>query len=477
MSGVLLKKRWGLFLVAFVAVCFVAMGMPTTITFVLATILVFLLAWRAPYLLFYASLVGAPMLAALLSIPLGNFQFGEYAFGGSIDLPLGELVAILALIAWAFRLFIWQHRRHHEWKPWLPLGFAFTLLIGAHLLSLFSLADPDKLLVIKYALRPVLFVYLASIALPVNFLQSMKRLRHALAILVVVGLVFAVDGFLSLFFSGPGWHLVEPMPWFGVYLIGNNHNALAEWLVFIAPASLALATIARSPRTRAFAILAAIWMTGVTLLTFARSAWISIICLVIFLSFTIWRKWIKQNKPTVGALLVALVPLLGAMIVFLTRAEVQSSTSARAMLTGIAWQLFRGNPLFGVGTGTFTSHVNQTWLYMLDFGTVLDSHGILQKIAAETGLLGLAAFAFLLFVLGRFVRRTWLALKGRELERHAFAYLTAGTIGAFIYQLFSTTYWTAKMWLPVGILFAASRIFLARGKKEDPDPDFLSNHV
>ena len=56
----------------------------------------------------------------------------------------------------------------------------------------------------------------------------------------------------------------------------------------------------------------------------------------------------------------------------------------------------------------------------------------------------------------------------------AFTLCCTAVLGGWIYQVFNTTYWTPKLWLPIGLTLAAGRIFLAR--RATRDPDFLTTH-
>nr|MBP7134692.1 hypothetical protein [Patescibacteria group bacterium] len=85
-------------------------------------------------------------------------------------------------------------------------------------------------------------------------------------------------------------------------------------------------------------------------------------------------------------------------------------------------------------------------------------------------LLGLIAFGAVMVVIVWYLRSGWKELR-REArrDREAYAYLCAAVLGAFVYQVFNTTYWTPKLWLPVGIAFAALRLLVVRGRERDPD--------
>ncbi len=466
---------WGLFLCVLVGACLTALGLGLSVWSGLIALIVLLIAWRAPYVVFYAAVFVAPFIGWVVSLSTGTVQLGERVFGGSIDIPVSDLVALIALAAWAFRLlFIWQKRKQTDWKPWLPLGISFGLLILAHVLSVFSIAAPNPLFVIKYALRPVLFSYIAWVLLPANFLRSRRRLLTTLGVLITSGLIFAFDGLRSLFVFDAALHRARPLPIFGVSPIGINHNVLAEWLVFVAPLALCAAELTNDKRGKRLLYGLSAFMTLIALLTFARSAWITLILQAACLIYFNYRQELKRHLRALVSGVILLSPLAVYMVLFSSRTEIQGSTDARAMLTGIAWSLFTASPLIGVGAGTFVDRVGATWLFSYEFGAPLDSHGILQKLGAETGVIGLCAFAILLFVLGRWTWRVWQAFKVNSLERRAYACLIVAMLGAFSYQIFNTTYWSAKLWLPVGILLAGGRILLLRERAQDPD--FLITH-
>lgn len=474
-TQILPRLGWSLFLIGLLVVSFIATGSPFGTTFAVLAIIAVLLASRFPYVAFNLSLASSVLLGILVSIPAGDLRFGERAFGGSIDIGLGELIAATVLAAWAIRmLLLWRGRRDHNWKPWLPLFGAFAALVLAHILSLLSVANPDPLLVLKYSLRPILLVYIISVALPVNFIRSQRRLRDALLVIAAVGTFFALDGLRSLFVFEQGdafLYRARPLPILGVSPIGENHNVLAELLLFTGPVALAYGLLAKAREDRLIAFVAAGFMTLVALLTFARSAWIALGVEVLLVSIIIGRGWIKERIKYVWLATVCFIPFVLYMGIFSASSGVQSSTDARAMLSGIAWQLYLENPVVGVGAGSFVTHIARTRAYTIEFGAPMDSHGVLQKLIAETGTLGLLAFLFLVYVLAR---RLWQAARGMNLEKSegkAFVFLCVAVAGAFTYQLFNTTYWTSKLWLPVGLALAATRVLEG---KTNRDPDFLA---
>lgn len=466
------RVGFGLFLAIILGAFAGAMGLQITTVFLLALSLVLLCAWRLPYALFYLSLLTAPMLSWLVTVSTGMVQVGDRFIGGSLTVPVADLCILATLTAWMLHVVLtWRSRVDSYWKPWLPLAIPYGLLVAAHLCTVLSPTNPDPLLVVKYALRPVLFAYLASVLIPVNFIRTHKRLRIALGCIIATGVLLGLEGLVSLFIVGTGpLHVARPLATFGVYLFGDNHNVLAEWMLFTAPAALALSRLTSSKQIARWCIVASIGMTVIALLTFARSGWITLFVELLFLSATIWREGIKRFWRWICMGLALFSPLALYMAFFSMRAEVQSSTDSRAMITGIALNLFQQSPFIGVGAGTFVDHVAKTWIFTYEFGAPLESHGYIQKLIAETGLLGLIAFGAVMVVIVWYLRSGWKELR-REArrDREAYAYLCAAVLGAFVYQVFNTTYWTPKLWLPVGIAFAALRLLVVRGRERDPD--------
>lgn len=450
---------------AFFVVASLSLGFLTDslalIALLLASSLAILFAWRVPRVVGMMSLAMGPCIGWIWSLSLPPTVYTERLFAGSLDVPVSDVVALFAVVS-LFALLVRQADWRRAWDR-LPFIYSYAALVGAHLLSAFSSARPDPLAVIKFSLRPVAFSYLAYVALPVLFLRTWQQVRHAFGWFVGGASVFAFQGLVSLVVSDR-WqiatlHRARPLPIFGVYPIGSNHNVLAEWLVVAAPFALALAAWTHERALRRWLYIAAGLCALTALLTFARSAWI-VMCLQLVLLFaTVWRPMLKRVMRMVRqGLWVALVPLVGSMIAFSLRAEVASSTDARAMLTGIAWQWFLAHPVVGAGAGTFLTRVDGTWSYRLLFGGAMDAHGILQKLLAETGSVGIAAYALVSVVIGRLailvIRRVgWTHRIGEGV-----LYAAVGMTGAWVYQLFNTTYWSAKLWLPIGLFFAAAHL-------------------
>ena len=160
-----------------------------------------------------------------------------------------------------------------------------------------------------------------------------------------------------------------------------------------------------------------------------------------------------------------LLPLGIAMIAFSATPFVQSSTSTRIMLTEIALNTWADSPWIGAGAGTFVERVGGTAIFFIEYGNPLDSHGWVQKLLAEVGAIGTLAVAYFLYRVYRFVRESLALFIQHPVERRVFLILAITALGALVYQLFNTNYWTGKLWFPLGVLFAASRALIPRHER------------
>jgi O-antigen ligase len=452
---------WGLFLAIALSAVFVALGIPGGPIAIALLVLATLFAYRSIYATFYVAIALTPFLGFLVVIPTGALEFGARAFGGAIDITVAEAIYFFVIGAWALKLFfLWWQRHDRAWHPRLPMLASATALTAAHLLSVFSPLEPDPLPTIKFAFRPILFNYLAFIALPINLIRSRRRLATVLGIIAVVGTIAALNGLVAMFFptdSGAFIGRAHPYPIFGVNALGENHNSLAEILVTTSLATFALAVLATSPRAKRLAVFAGAFQVLIGLLTFTRTAWIVFGLQTIFLGCTVYREEIRRHLSKLMIAAALLLPLGLAMVAYSLSMTAQSSNSTRLALSQIAFQLFQTSPWVGSGAGTFVDRVGSAQVFFLEYGSPLDSHGVIQKLAAETGIVGLLAFAFFL---GAFGYHVYQALRSIHLphSRQIALLLAASAWGGIVYQFFNTSYWTGKMWLPIGIALAAFEV-------------------
>lgn len=460
---------WAIFVILFIGSLLLAFGLNITPFLLVSVLLGLIFAYRYTYFCFYLAIFLLPFLGLTISIPTGTLMIGERAFGGSIDLFLGELVLSFVMGAWALKVFfLWYKRKDKGWAPKLPLAKPYFGLVVAHLLSIFSSYGPDPILVLKFVLRPVIFCYMAFVALPVNLIRSARRLKTVLGIMMVVGMIAAVNGLVSLGTAQASDSIVpraQPIALFGTNPIGENHNVLAELLLATGPLTLALGALVKKQSTRRVLYALAATQTLVALLTFARTAWLVFLAQIVFLLATEWRAAVKKHLAALFALALLLIPLGLLQLQFSFSQTAQSSNSTRWMLTDIAYQSFLEYPWIGSGAGTFIWQVGSARIFYQEFGDPLDAHGFIQKLAVETGAVGLVAYAVFLIFLILWAKKNLSGLKGNA-RLAGFAMVTSAG-GAIGYQFLNTAYWSAHMWLPMGIMLAGLMVLNVRENENE----------
>lgn len=383
-------------------------------------------------------------------------------FPDGLDVRVSDALALILLalfaLVWVVRAF-----RGRPYALRLPGAGFFALVLLAGLLSVFS-AD-DTLLAIKYVLYPIGFSFAAYVFLPLQVIRTRRALSGMLAAAYAIGLVAAFMGALSLLITPASglFKRATPLALAGLFPFGANHNLLAETLIAAFPFGFVLAARMRG-QPAAFWIRFGSWgMALVALLTFARTAWIVLaLQLAIFLAVGYRRRFHSLVRPALVTMLLA-SPLLVYMALFSQTYEVAGSLSARIELTRFAQFMFREHPWIGSGAGTFVERLGEAKEFTASFGDPLDAHGFIQKIGAEQGMIGLVAFGYLLAWILVTLYRSWRALPSSEIgERRLLFMLLLSSAGSITYQLFNTSYYNAKLWLPVGLALTAATIIKKR---------------
>ena len=296
-----------------------------------------------------------------------------------------------------------------------------------------------------------------------NYESGIRMLHRVLTVFYWTVLISAIDGLLGLFFGAhEAFPRATPFGLFGVNPLGPNHNLLAETLIATAPAGLilmnqestALAGQAGIRNQGRQWIKYGMWFQwGIALLTFARTAWIAIAVQAgLYLWFGLETKkrgeMIKRVKKVMPIML--LIAVFFAMLIATTFTEtVRGSTLSRFDQARIVAFYFDRTPILGQGIGTFIPTLWHTRAYLLEYGDPLEAHGILFKLMFEQGALGLITF---MAFLGSILWVIWQAYRKAPGNATLVALFIAS--GAITYQLFNTTYYTSKLWVPLAVAIA-----------------------
>jgi O-antigen ligase len=404
-----------------------------------------------------------------LIVLLYPFIYLQLFIGREINIPYVDLIAIFVFIAWALRsLFLPPYGGLHfirQWKKGIKFslenfpGFYFFLLFFfASLLSLIN--AENTLFSLKYILRPLSFFYLMFVVLPYNIINSKKVLFNVFKIFYGVGIFVALMGLWSILFpEAPGvFRRAVPVSIFGIPILGTNHNLIAEVLISVIPIGFILIWEAKEILLKKLLIVGVLLMVVINLLTFSRTGWIALALVLLILVLIKYRKSVR-NLFELGALIfLILSPLVVYGYIFMTSEIVRSSNLNRIALTKIALETFSNHPIVGAGAGTFVEQVASDKWYVVDFGNPSEAHGVVQKLLAETGLLGFATFFALLgYVMWRVVS-AYRVLGSGSSYKYVLLALVLSSLGSIVFQLFNTSYFVSKLWLPLGVALAAARL-------------------
>lgn len=383
---------------------------------------------------------------------------------GTLNLPYVDLFALLVFGAWLIKkLITWTKTSHIGARDFPALGSALFFLV----VSAISIIHNDNVLLgFKYWLRPLLFFYLMFLVLPYDMIKTQKRLFVVLRIMFVVGILVMIMGLFSVATAEGGWfaHRAVPYSFWGFSPLGGNHNAVAEVLIVTIPIAMIFILDERRPKVKNWLvlILGALMMT--TILTYSRSGWLAVLVeFIIILAVYYRKKWGKQITGFVILCLVVL-PIIFYFSLFQNLNLIQLSNSNRLMSSQISMDYFAQHPIIGNGLNTFQALLGSSFVYFIDFGDPLDSHGFAQKLLVETGALGLLGYLGILFYCFRKYVACYRTAETEKNKNMILAFMMM-LVALVVFELFSTSYFIARMWLPIGIGLAGAKILSMKNEQ------------
>ncbi len=190
----------------------------------------------------------------------------------------------------------------------------------------------------------------------------------------------------------------------------GNANHLGRYFGLILPISLALALTRTDTRMNRIAVLiSGIGMLGV-INTMSRSAWVGIafsFMMIVPLIFKHRHFTLRTFVKLGSALLVAalmLAVLWEPIYERITRPD-NGSANTRITTAKVALRIIEDFPLFGCGINNYGAMLDEYWIAEDSFTRKAAVHNNYLLYAAETGLLGLTAYLWLLIAFFARLRR------------------------------------------------------------------------
>ena len=298
--------------------------------------------------------------------------------------PLWSDLALLLVLVWAVR---------RTWRGWPPASLLLPALAFLDAFALAALFSSDPLTSWRTVLGVVAY---GLIYVLVGNLRALGVSRGEL----YRGLVIAAQILVAVMVAG--W-LAEGAPLYGYRLRVENVNSFALLNLLLMPA---LVVGELRGLVLAEAVIVA-WLSG------SRSGVGGLVAGLVMLGGVRLPRWARVGLAL--TLLLALVALVAR-----GSADLLGS-SGRSEMWAVAWEMFTASPLVGQGPSTYKAAWMAANPAAFDSG---HAHNLYLNVAAETGLVGLAAGAWLIVALLRSLSRSLWARAA-----------LAGTVGLLILSL------------------------------------------
>ncbi|HBU07487.1 MAG TPA: hypothetical protein DEB09_05400 [Candidatus Magasanikbacteria bacterium] len=403
---------------------------------------------------------------AVVSIFNGwEINFSQYEWARNlpillkINAPIGDFFAVILFVSVVFSLFFgWLLFGHKIQYKLLPPGSAwYGIFLFVGLVMSYFAYDHQSITSFYFWLRNLLFAYLVFFLLPYYIINKKEILIKLFKVWFWLGIVIAVYGFSSLFVNASSsWLRVSPYVINGMAPLGINHNLLAEPLIMIIPGAIFLYFYfkQRDSKLAQWYFWGTLFILSIALLTLSRAAWLSLLAGIVVM-FYFYRvavfEYLKQKRFNYNWLWSLLfMPIVFYMFNFLANAPiVGGSTSSRWEATQVTWFYFAQQPIFGYGPGMYLEIFNDTQVLLWDYGDPLESHGFLQKIVLEQGIVGLSLFlGFIVWLIYTLYKNL---TKARGDDVLLYQLILAMAVMAVVFQLFNTSYFRSVMWLPLAL--------------------------
>ena len=317
-------------------------------------------------------------------------------------LPSTVLEASIVLTVIAFAIESWRLRRLPIWHSPFTIPAALFLIAGA----IGVLVSPEHVkglgLYRAYLIEPIAFFLVVG-----NALSDVWRARMVLLGLAVGG---AVAGLANSFVVVQAirhhtLNVALPPP----VVIYNTANATALFLVPLIGIAASLAIYERDRRIR----LVSAGFAGVfvlsTFLSLSRGGLLALAIVALILAVLNRYRWYLVPAVVVAAVLAVLIPGIRSRLAHeFNPSDPNNTFVSRAHLWQATLQMLRDHPIFGTGMFGFARSI-QPYRGGVYEENLIYPHNLFLNFWTETGLLGLAAFLWLLVQTFRVSLRGWTA--------------------------------------------------------------------
>jgi O-antigen ligase len=335
-----------------------------------------------------------------------------------------------------------------------PLSLPAALFIVAGAISVIVAPDHRAALGLyrAYILEPIAFFFVVAFVV-----RNWSQARWILCGLAIAGIAVSVPNIYVV--SQAIRHHVLNVAVAPPVAIYQTANATALFLVPLIAVAAAIVVYGLERRDRIGSALFVLVAGAATLLSFSRAGYLALLAVAIVLVATHpARLWLLAGVAVLAAVFSRIPPIASRIGHEINLQDPNNSLEERFRLWGATLRMLRDHPIFGAGLSGFKQTVDK---YRAGVYTenLIYPHNIVLNFWSETGLLGLAAFAWVVMQAARLAWAGW-----RTAER-AWRPLYLGVllmlVGVVVHGLVDVPYWkndlSLEFWVLLGLAWAGQR--------------------
>ena len=326
----------------------------------------------------------------------------------------------------------------------------------------------------------ILPIYVAFVFVAPSFIEDRRDVERIVVAFLATAILLSLVAIAQRYLAPLQWR--SQLFSGGVYRSNatfSDPNNLARFLAITVALAVGV-VLSTGPRRLTVYLATPAVLLGLPAIfvTASRSGWLGVVLSVFLMIFIApIERWLKFKFALAGAagllLTVGLLYALGGA----EAQRIRSFTSIgdllgqREFLIRAAWEIWKDNPVFGVGSGAFQNQLILGYLYLLPWWAEATlSHTSLMSILSETGVIGMIGFTFVAV-------RIAIAFRGAYRDRpHWFSRLFIGWCIVAVVEIFFQSQSEGRLfeepylWL-IFALFVALELGAGDRAPGDPVPE------
>jgi putative inorganic carbon (HCO3(-)) transporter len=394
---------------------------------------------------FRATLVCAALTCALTPAYTLRWHIGYY--------PTTVLENAIVITALAFVVESWRAGAMPNLRSPFTLPALVFLVAGA----ISVIVAPDRRaasgIYRAYLIEPIVFFFILS-----EILRTTRRASVVMAGLGVAGVVVGIAN--SAVIINAIRHHALNIAVSGPVVIYQNANDIALFLVPLIAVAGSLLLYSADQRERQLSAAFLVIAIASTLLSFSRGGYLALAAVALGLALSHRRRWLLVGGAVAVAIVLVLIPPINHRIgIELDFSNGSNTLVGRFGLWSASLQMLQHHVLFGAGLSGFGQALAPYW-NATHADRFIYPHNIVLTFWSETGLLGLAAFAW---IMGTGFGQGWRGWRRRQSEwRHIELGVFLALVAVVVHGLVDVPYFkndlSLEFWALLGLAWAGNRL-------------------